>query len=284
MKKTLKWTGKAALVLGVLVAFGVIAVYALSSWKLAERYDVPRRDLALEIPAAEPAVLAAGERLAVITGCTGCHGRAMAGQVYIDIPNVARLVAPNLMQVAARASDAELVRSIRYGIKLNGQSVLGMPSEAFHHLTDEDLAAIIAYIRAQPMQPPPEIDSAYHFLVRLGLVLDRFDLPAETIRDEVQRMPAPDRNDPLQLGGYLAQIACAECHGRGLDGNPEMNAPSLAIVRGYSRTDFATLMTRGKALGDREVGLMSRVTRDRFGAFTSTERDALFDYLSALGD
>lgn len=282
MKKLWKWAGRIALALGVLVALGVVAIYAISSWKLSDTFSVPADQLALEVAYDDPAVLVEGERLATITGCNGCHGSDMAGQLFVDIPNVIRLVAPNLMQVAARASDADLVRSIRYGVKLDGTSVLGMPSMALHHLTDDDLAAIIAYVRAQPMAPPPEIDSAYHFLVRLGLVSGQFPLPAVEIRDRIERMPSPDRNDPMQLGAYLAQIACAECHGEDLNGNPQFPSPSLAIVRGYARDDFDTLMDTGIALGGREVGLMTRVARGRFEKFSDFEIDALYGYLSAL--
>jgi mono/diheme cytochrome c family protein len=284
MRRTLRWTGRIALGLGVLTALAVVSIYAISSWQLSETFEVPLERLALDVPIGDPDALAEGQRLAAITGCHACHGTELAGQVYIDIPNVVRLVAPNLMQIAANASDAELVRTVRHGIKRNGTSVLGMPSIGLRHLTDEDLAAIIAYIRARPMAPPPEIDTAHHFLVRLGLVTGQFDLAAVEVRDGVERMPPPDRNDPMQLGAYVAQIACAECHGSDLAGLPHFPSPSLSVVQRYSRENFDTLMAAGLVPGTRNIGLMTRVAHERFEDLTAAEVDGLYRYLSAETD
>jgi hypothetical protein len=105
--------------------------------------------------------------------------------------------------VAARANDIELARAVHSSIRLNGRSVLDVSAKVFHHPTDEGFGAIIADLRALPMQPQPKFDSTSLSLVRLSLVLNRFDQPAETIRDEIQQTTKPVPSDLQQLGGYL---------------------------------------------------------------------------------
>lgn len=285
MKKGLKWLGRGLLALGALAILAVVAVYAISSMKLSETHEIPAAALALEVPEANPVRLAEGERLATLLGCaTGCHGDRMQGQVFVDMPNMIRMVAPNITTFTAAASDADLVRLIRYGVKPDGTSVLGMPSQYFHHLTDDDLATLIAFLRSRPVvEDGTDLTNAYRIMSRVGLALGQFKPAAAEIRDGIDRLPAPSPGRPDELGEYLAQVACAECHGGDLQGQPYFPSPSLAIVRGYGRDDFARLMRTGTAIGDREVGVMSRVARGRFVEFTESEIDALYGYLNQLG-
>ena len=285
MNKILKWAGRGLIAVGALAVVGVIAIYAVSSAKLSSTFEVSAGSLALTVDHDDPALIAEGQRLATLTGCNGCHGTSMAGRVFIDIPNVVRLVAPNITAFTAEADDEALVRLIRFGVKPDGTSVLGMPSTSFHHISDNDLAAIIAFLRSQPVLPDgTDQTTTFRALARLGLALGEFELPAAEFADGKQRRPAPDRSDPKQLGAYLARLACAECHGQDLNGQPDRATPSLAIVRGYGRDTFDTLMDTGIALGGREVGLMTRVARGRFSEFTETEIDALYAYLRDLGE
>jgi len=63
-------------------------------------WDIPT----LNVTAVERELQAEGERLARITGCTGCHGPTMAARVFILIPNVARLIAPYLTTLGAEST------------------------------------------------------------------------------------------------------------------------------------------------------------------------------------
>ncbi|AKS40786.1 c-type cytochrome [Wenzhouxiangella marina] len=233
---------------------------------------------------ADPALIEEGERLATITGCNGCHGPTMAGKVFLDIPKVMRLIAPNLPALAQQASDADFVRAVRHGVRRDGRSVVGMPSVGLHHLTDRDLAAIIAYIRSRPVEADGTDEvNAYRIFARLGMALGQFPLPAAEIQAGVEALPSRQSGDPAALGAYVAAISCSDCHGTDLQGNPHLPAPSLAIVRGYSREQFERLMREGLAVGGREVGLMSEVSRLHFSALTQAEVDGLYAYLSTMG-
>jgi hypothetical protein len=52
------------------------------------------------------------------------------------------------------------------------------------------------------------------------------------------------------------------------------------IVAGYDEAAFRTLMKTGKALGDRELPMMSGVARGRFANFTDDEVGDLYAFLS----
>ena len=47
-------------------------------------------------------------------------------------------------------NDAQLATVLRKGVKPDGTSVLFMPSEMFRHLSDKDLARVIAFLRTKP--------------------------------------------------------------------------------------------------------------------------------------
>lgn len=230
----------------------------------------------------DPAVLAEGERLARIRGCYGgCHGREMEGGVFFDQPRLARVVAPDLTRIVRTHSDAELDRVIRHGVRKNGRSTLAMPSSMFYHLSDADLAAIIAFLRSRPPTDGPGTEIHARSLGRLGLVLGQFPMQVPQIEQLGPRMDVPP-GDTLALGRYLAVTVCSECHGLDLHGDPSGSPPDLRIAAAFPPDDFARLMRAGTGLGGRELGLMKEVALGRFAYLTDDEVAALHAYLSTL--
>jgi|GEM_PF-6519060 len=91
-------------------------------------------------------------------------------------------------------------------------------------------------------------------------------------------------NRPCQRparGRYIATVACGEFHGLNQDGNSEQGVPDLAVVKAYSREEFARLMKTGVAKGGRDIGFMSETARSRLTAFNDEELAALKTYLDA---
>ncbi len=79
---------------------------------------------------------------------------------------------------------------------------------------------------------------------------------------------------------------CNECHGFSLRGDVPWGgstAPDLLIVMAYDEAAFAHLMRTGKALGDRELPMMSGVARGRFAHFTDEEIVDLHAFLRDMG-
>ncbi len=268
-----RWLRLALVSIGAVVTLALLGLYGGSAYILKRHY--PITDTPIVVPT-DSLALAEGQHLVQLRGCLGCHGAQAEGKVFYDEPGVATVVAPNLTRAVANYSAGELDGIIRHAVRPNGQSVLGMPSEAFTRLRDEDLARIIAFIRSLPPVDGPGPSVSVGPLGRLGLITGKFKTGA-TLVDAVTAMPALP--DSIAEGSYLAHTICAECHGSNLEGDPGFAVPSLAIASIYSLPEFETLMRTGKARGDRELGLMSEVARSRFVHFTPAELEALFRYL-----
>ncbi len=257
-----------------LAAFGIAGL----SWRALYRaYPLPPPANLGPLPS-DSAAIAEGRRLATIRGCNdGCHGNGVAGTVFWDEPGVARIVAPDLTQAAARYSDAELEAIIRHGLRPDGRSVVAMPSEMFRYLRDEELARILAYLRSVPPANGPAPEVTVRWKGHLGLALGEFHTTEHYVRKvERLRFEAPDS---LAQGLYLARTACTECHAADLTGDPSGRPPDLKIVAGYTEEQFRHFLHTGEALGGRELQLMSDMARRRFSAFTDAEVTALYHYL-----
>jgi cytochrome c553 len=152
----------------------------------------------------------------------------------------------------------------------------------FYHLSDQDLGAIIAFLRSAPVTEGPATEISLGPLARLGLVLGKYHLQAELIDHDAPRLAVRDTSDHITFGKYLALTSCTECHGLDLQGNPDGSTPNLGIAATYSEEGFVRLMRTGKALRDRELRLMSDVARGRFSHLTAGEMKALHTYLSTL--
>jgi len=280
MRRILKWLGLGVGALVVLALGAAAYIYLVSEQMIRKTYDLPLSSIAFPTDSLVPTE---GQRLATVRGCyNGCHGERLDGGVVVDQPLLARVVAPNLTQVVAQYTDAELERVIRHGVRRNGRSTLGMPSSMFYHLSDQDLGAIIAFLRSAPVTEGPAAEIRLGPLARLGLVLGKYNPQAELIDHDAPRLAVRDTSDRITFGKYLALTSCTECHGLDLRGDPDGSSPNLVIAATYSEEDFARLMRTGRARGDRELRLMSDVARRRFSHLTAGEIRALHTYLSTL--
>jgi cytochrome c553 len=278
MRPVLRWALKGLLAIVALALIVSGLVCALSEHTMRHVYREP---LPGPIPPAGVGAIADGRRLAQLRGCSGgCHGTEIEGGVFMDEPLLARIVAPNLSAAVRRYSDAELDRIIRRGVRPDGRSLVVMPSEMFSALSDADLGKILAYLHSVPPHPGPGREVRLGPLARLGLALGKYQTAAQLVHQADSLASAyPVPGDPTAAGAYLARTVCTECHGLDLSGGEK--APDLRIAAGYSAEAFTRLLRTGKASGDRELELMSRVARRRFSHFNDAEIQALRTYLLA---
>ena len=279
MRRVLKWFG---IVLGGLIGLLLVAaavVWLLGGRVMNKRYNAPVVT-AISIPT-DSASLAEGERLAKIRGCPGCHEQDLAGTVLFEEPFFGRFIGTNLTRVVREYTDTELIRAIRYGVKPNGRSVLGMPSSMLNPLTDDDLGAIIGYVKSRPAVDRELPASRLELLGRFFLLRDASWMQADRIEMTADRSD-PDPSDPASLGRYLALTSCTECHGTDLMGDESIGSPSLVIVAGYSEDQFSRLMRTGVPMDGRELDLMAGVARSRFVHFTDVEMATLYAFLNAF--
>ncbi len=100
-------------------------------------------------------------------------------------------------------SDAEIIAAIREGRRTDG-SIIGppMPISQYRDMSDRDVNAIVAYLRAAKPIRNPIPRSVY-----------RFPLPRR-YGGPVEGVAEPDRNDRVAYGAYLAGPLghCTGCH------------------------------------------------------------------------
>src|SRR2546430_1874526 len=105
-------------VLGLLVAgMGLVlgaawaAAYTVSESGLTHKVEVPRE--AISIPTDITSIQRGQHLASAVAACIDCHGRALAGKIFIDDPALGRIVAPNLTPgrggVGAVYTDADFV-------------------------------------------------------------------------------------------------------------------------------------------------------------------------------
>ena len=279
MKTLLRAAGWLAVVVVVLALAGYAWAHVASQRELDTIH--PFTAVPVVLPA-DAASLEEGRRLATIRGCNGCHGPRGEGRVLFDDPKIARIVAPNLTLAARKYSDAELAGMLKQGVRPDGRSMVVMPSQLYRHLTDADLARILAWLKGLPAVEGLGPDFSPGPLGRVGIAAGKLKVIAREI-SEGRDAPAAPAGTPLARGRYLAITVCAECHGTDLAGKttPAYVAPDLRSVRAYSAEAFTALVRKGVAVGGRELPFMGPISRDHLSRLDDAEIADLHAYLKA---
>jgi cytochrome c553 len=273
-------------IVGGLAAIAVIAFGVVWGWSEAivvRNYSATAESVRA---ATSPEQIIVGKRLAAVFGCPDCHGPYLQGKLFIDEPNVARVHTPNLTLAAQRFNDGQLAQSIRQGVRPNGRALFAMPSEMYVNLRDDELAALLGYLRSLPVGGATTPPIEWRILARVALVAGEFEpAPALVANARINRPPDVGKH---ASGRHTALTACSECHGADLSGVPGVfgwpDTPDLAIAAAYDVDAFRRLMRTGIARGDRELTMMSDVARSRFSQLTDDEVDALHAYLKARAE
>jgi len=226
MQKALKWvTITVGSVIGIAM-IAVITVFVLSNRRLKKTFDVPTASVPIS---QDSATLALGKHLVQIRGCTHCHGPDLAGKPVMEDPKIAMLYASNLTSgkggVAPAYTDEDWVRSIRHGVRPDGKPLLFMPSQEFFFLSDEDLGAMISYIKTLPPIDREWPASSIGPLGRILFLTGKLPLiAAEMIHHDAPRPKVPLPGVTVEYGKYLA-LGCVGCHGLDLSGGRIPGAP-----------------------------------------------------------
>ena len=282
LRKALRWFGFALAGLLVLLLLLAAWIWFASSRELARGWEARAERLAP--PTA--AQLADGPRLARALGCISCHGEGLRGRIMLDIPNVFQIWSPNLTLVAARASDQQLAAAIRQGIGVDGRGLVAMPSPQYSRLTDAEVAALIAVIRAQPRGGHTTPATALGPFGRIAFALGSVET-GPRLMEEFRLAQPYDLGPAYAAGRHLSAIACAECHGADLAGDGPGGgggAPGLAIAGAYDLEQFRALMRAGRPPDGRDLGLMREVALANFSHLTDEEIAALHAYLAARAE
>lgn len=213
-KKILKWTG---IILLVLILGITITVWSRQSLK----FEGPYPDIKAST---DSAIISRGKQLVFGPAhCADCHSLvnadslfslgqevALSGGYKFELPIgdiYTRNITPDKETGIGRYTDRELARALRYGIGPDGRAFFDfMP---FHNTSDEDLTAIISFLRAQK---PVRNEVPDHSFNLMGKVVKAFlikpvgpdgDVPVSVKRDST-----------VEYGKYLAINVsnCSGCH------------------------------------------------------------------------
>lgn len=298
MKKVLKWVG---IVLGGLVALLVAAavvVYILGSVRINKTYNI--QPVAIAIPADEAAIARGKHLVKALTLCDECHGEQLGGDVFEDEPMIATFYAPNLTSgqggVGAYYSDADYIRAIRHGVDPQGRGLMIMHSDVYHNLSQQDLGAIIAYLKSVPPVdnelPEPKIKPLGKIMVAMGM----FDsealplIPAEKIDHSAPYADMPPQAATAEYGGYLMSITlCHMCHGPELTGGPPLEegmqaAPNITPggeLRAWSEADFVQTIRTGVSPSGHKLN-PDFMPWNLYANMTDEELKSLWLYLQSL--
>lgn len=285
----LRWTARLGVGVLALAVAGAGAVYGLSERRFGARFEVPDHPLAVRDDAA---TIALGRHIATTRGCGDCHGEQFTGRVLVDDPAIGRLAGPNLTRGGrgAELTPADWERAVRHGVRRDGSPLLFMPSHEYTHMTDEDLGAVVAYVRTLPgdtaVAPPTKAGPVGRALFLAGQV---DFVPAEKVDHRATHLASLTPEPTVGYGKYLAE-GCTGCHGPGYSGGkipgtppdwkPAANISPAGIGR-WTQADFTRALRQGRrpdgSMIDTTI-MPVRATK----AMTDVEIQALWAYLRTV--
>jgi mono/diheme cytochrome c family protein len=302
IRKILKWTGIVILSLILLVTIVVAARQHLT-------YDAPYPAIKAS---ADSVVIARGKEIAFGPAhCADCHFPGNADSVFklgqepalsgghkfeLPVGNFySRNITPDPTTGIGRYTDGEVARILRYGVRPNGTAVIDfMP---FHNMSDEDLTAVISYLRSTKPVRNPVPD---HTVNILGSVIKAFLLKPVGPSEQV---PASIHRDSTAVyGRYLAHSVanCAGCHtnrdlmtgafiGEAFAGglkfeepgvptltSPNINPNTPGRIYGWTQQDFINRFRMGKLIP------YSHMPWNSFKRMSDNDLKAIFNYLKSL--
>jgi mono/diheme cytochrome c family protein len=297
LKKILKWTG---IILLVLIAGLTVTVMARQNLK----YSAPYPNIK---STTDSIVIARGRHLVFSAAhCMDCHyiGNAdsllalgqdppLSGGYLFNMP-IAKIYTKNITPDSAtgigRFSDPEIARALRYGVHPDGTAIFDfMP---FHNMSDDDLTAVISFLRSQKPVVNKIPDNTYTVM---GRVVKAFLIKPVGPSGDVPESVTPDTT--ANYGKYLAMSVanCSGCHtkrdlmtgaftgeyfagGMEIDGfiTPNLTPDPDGRIYNWSKKNFIDRFRMGKLIPK------SPMPWNSFKRMNDDELTAIYNYLKSL--
>lgn len=223
MKRWIKWTGGTVGGLVLLLAGAVVVGKQMAETKRNRMVDVKVQAVPYTT---EAQALARGKYLFESRGCVDCHGANGAGRTFVNDGKGTHIAGPNITPagVVDGYKPEDWVRTIRHGVKPDGRPLLVMPSEDYNRFTDDDVAALVGYLRSLPPQAggkgtvelplPAWVLYGFNAIPDAAQRIDHSLPPAKPVAEGVT----------VQHGAYVANM-CIGCHGEKLSGGKIPGGP-----------------------------------------------------------
>jgi mono/diheme cytochrome c family protein len=261
------------LVVVVALLFAGLSIYVASRQNL--RFEAPFPEIAAS---SDSAVIARGHYVVrSLAPCAACHGdpaqRAageagaevpLSGGEVFDIPP-GKFHVPNITPDAetgiGRISDGALARALRNGIGHDGRALL--PFMEVQGLSDEDLTAVISYLRLQPAVPNAVPAHEYNLL---GRVVKATAL-ATPVGPHSPPPAASPRGASVEAGRYLVESValCGSCHTQRDHATGALTGPPHGGATGFTTTyDKQHTWSPPNITNDPATGRLAKFTEDQF--------------------
>ncbi len=287
------------LAFGVLLLVGIVGIAAL-----AYRPAIAT----VPVPAFAPALVAEGEILAAGGYCATCHtvrggapfagGRAMKtgfGTLY------STNITPDPETGIGGWSQAAFARALREGISRDGSQLFpALPFDHFTKLSDDDVAALYAYMMSRPAVKAPAKPNDLPFPLNIRALQAGWKL----LFFKAGRFTAdPAHNAQWNRGAYLTDALghCGACHtprnalgaeqpgkpyaGASIDGwiAPALTAANQAPIA-WTTPELTAYLTTGVSLyHGTAAGPMSAVVHDGLAKLPPADQQAVTLYIESLG-
>jgi len=225
--------------------------------------------------------------------CAACHsktGPLTGGEEigeHFPIP-VGSFVSANLTPAGRLGhwSDGEIFRAIRNSVDADGNWLIVMSYTNAGQLSDDDIQALIAYLRSRPAagqetgDPPDRLNLLGAIMLGAGMLPGPKPLSTGVIT-------APPKGPTAQYGEYILSYQdCRACHGADLAGGVEGQlaplGPGLNIVKDWKLEQFVSTMRTGIDPAGHEMG--EQMPWRPIGKMDDEELAAIYEYLIRLPD
>jgi mono/diheme cytochrome c family protein len=313
-----------ALQLFFVVVFVLASVLAAYTWVTWDRSydDVPLPEVRAST---DPAVIARGEYLVYGPAhCVECHARSfeefqkVANNEKVPLQGGTRFAAAPLGAIYSknltpdketgigRYTDGQIARMMRYNVRPDGRSSVG-PMMPFHNMSDEDMIAIISFLRAQP---PVRHEVPENEWTIAGKVIKSLSSTFKPREDVNPPKTAPEEKATVERGEYLARYVanCVGCHtplddttfqpsGPDFSGGEEFEpmpmpgadmqtwfrTPNITPVKGSALLKFpdrATFVARFRNGGRQHAG--TPMPWEAFAKMSDEDIGAIYEFLHSL--
>jgi mono/diheme cytochrome c family protein len=293
MKKVLKWFGIGfASLVGLLLVIAFV-MFLIGNARLNKTYDFPLSNIVVPTDAA---AIERGKHRAEVL-CTGCHGADLGGvNNWFAAGPLGTIDSANLTSGEGGIglefkSNEDYVRALRHGIDPEGKPIYMPAVPATAHLSDEDLGAIIAYLKTLP--PVDRKTNGHHFtpLAKILLAAGMLGkIPVEAVSHEAQ-VPAPSAGVTVDYGRYLVDINdCRTCHGEQMAGGKHPDPTVKVLVPNvtpggepgaWKEADFITAIRTGITPSGHQLN-PDLMPWKEYSRLTDDELKAIWLYLQSL--
>lgn len=293
MKKVFKWVGIGLGSLVGLILLVALVLFFMGNARLNKTYAFPPSDITLPT---DEASLAFGKHRAEVL-CEGCHGADLSGiENWFSAGPLGTVDSANLTTgeggFGREATSVEdYVRAVRHGIDPEGKPIFMPAVVSTANLSDEDLAAIIAYVKSVP--PVDHVTDGQHFtpLAKIMLAAGMLgQLPVESVSHATQ-VATPEKGVTKEYGKYMVDTNdCRVCHGPNLNGGPfpdptiQKISPNLTPggeLAAWTEEQFISALRTGVTPSGHELDNTFMPWKD-YSNFYDDELKAIWLYLQSV--